>query len=78
MSLTAAAPDIRFGRRLSRFADRRFRYLLVWPAILILLFVGIFPFINILVVSFQDITLLAEDRSFHGAMNYTRLFRDGP
>ncbi len=61
---------------ISRWVDRRFKYLLIWPAILILLLVGVFPFINILVVSFQDISLMYEDRSFQGLLNYNRLFTE--
>lgn len=60
----------------SRWADRRFKYLLIWPAVLILLLVGVFPFINVLVVSFQDISLIFEDKSFSGLLNYKRLFSE--
>lgn len=65
-----------WGRRLELFADRRFRYLLIVPTVLLLLCVTVFPAIYTLIVSFQDITLMAEDTSFHGLMNYERLFQD--
>ncbi len=60
----------------NRWADRRFKYLLIWPAVLILLLVGVFPFVNVLVVSFQDISLVFEDKSFAGLLNYKRLFTE--
>lgn len=61
---------------LSLFSDRHFKYLLITPAILILLMVGIFPLIYSLVVSFQNITMTEVDTSFSGLLNYKQLFRD--
>ncbi|MFO1151880.1 MAG: sugar ABC transporter permease [Alsobacter sp.] len=61
---------------LDLFLDRQFKYLIVAPAILILLLVGIFPLIYSLVVSFQNITMTENDTSFVGLMNYRRLFED--
>jgi multiple sugar transport system permease protein len=58
------------------FADRNFRYLLVWPAILVLLLIGIFPLIYLLVVSFQGITMTETDTGFVGLRNYAMLFQD--
>ncbi len=72
----AAASDRSLGERLSLFADRRFKYLIVAPAILLLLFIGIFPLIYSLAVSFQNITMLEEDTSFHGLIHYGALFKD--
>jgi multiple sugar transport system permease protein len=68
------APD--FGERLGRFTDRHFKYLILWPAVLVLLLIGVFPLIYTLIVSFQHITMMAEDTSFSGFINYARLFRD--
>jgi multiple sugar transport system permease protein len=65
-----------FGERFGRFTDRRFKYLMLWPAVLVLLLIGIFPLIYTLIVSFQHITMMAEDTSFSGLVNYARLFRD--
>ena len=65
-----------FGERLGRFTDRRFKHLMIWPAVLLLLLIGIFPLVYTLVVSFQHITMMAEDTSFSGFINYARLFRD--
>lgn len=57
-------------------ADRGFRYWIIAPAILVLLIIGLFPLIYSLVASFQGITMMAEDTSFHGLANYARLFSD--
>jgi multiple sugar transport system permease protein len=65
-----------FGERFGRFTDRRFKYLTIWPAVLVLLLIGIFPLIYTLIVSFQHITMMAEDTSFSGLVNYARLFKD--
>jgi multiple sugar transport system permease protein len=72
---TTVAP-LGFGERFGRFADRRFKYLTIWPAVLVLLLIGIFPLIYTLIVSFQHITMMAEDTSFSGLVNYARLFKD--
>lgn len=63
------------GRRLVQ-GERRFKYALVGPAILVLLLVGLFPLIYSLVVSFQSITMTENDTSFSGLDNYARLFED--
>ena len=60
----------------SSFSDRNFKYLMIAPAILILLLVGIFPLIYSLIVSFQNITMTEVDTAFAGAMNYKQLFND--
>ena len=60
----------------SSFSDRNFKYLMIAPAILILLLVGIFPLIYSLIVSFQNITMTEVDTTFAGAMNYKQLFND--
>ncbi|MBX6322233.1 MAG: sugar ABC transporter permease [Rhodospirillaceae bacterium] len=72
----AARQPARLNRRLGLFADRQARYLMVFPAILILLLVGLFPLIYSLVVSFQNITMTENDRSFAGFVHYLQLFRD--
>ena len=51
---------------LARFRDRNFKYLLVAPAIFVLLLIGIFPLIYLLVVSFQGITMTETDTVFVG------------
>jgi multiple sugar transport system permease protein len=72
---TVAAP-VPFAERFGRFTDRRFKYLILWPAVLVLLLIGIFPIVYTLIVSFQHITMMAEDTSFSGFINYARLFGD--
>ena len=62
--------------RLSVASDRHFKYLMVAPAILIMLLVGIFPLVYSLVVSFQNITMTDTDTSFQGLLNYRQLFAD--
>ena len=57
-------------------ADRRFKYLIILPAVFILLFIGIFPLIDTLVASVQNITMLEEDTSFHGLIHYRHLIED--
>ena len=59
------------------FGDRRFKYLLIAPAIFIMLSIALFPLINLLVVSFQGISIIAENKSFQGILNYERLATDG-
>ncbi|MGI9421442.1 MAG: carbohydrate ABC transporter permease, partial [Geminicoccaceae bacterium] len=56
--------------------DRNVKYLLIWPAVLILLLIGLFPIIYTLLVSFQNINMLEEDTSFSGLMHYAQLFKD--
>jgi multiple sugar transport system permease protein len=68
------APDL--GERLGRFTDRRFKYLTIWPAVLVLLLIGVFPLVYTLIVSFQHITMMSEDTSFSGFINYARLLED--
>jgi multiple sugar transport system permease protein len=82
MTTHAVAPAVAEGgvsrrtRALDLFLDRHFKYLIVAPAILILLLVGIFPLIYSLIVSFQSITMTETDTSFAGLANYRRLFED--
>ena len=76
MSAAATAPSLALGRRLSEFSDRRFKYLVIAPAILIILLIGLFPLIYTLLVSVQNVTMLEEDTSFHGLIHYANLFKD--
>ena len=59
-----------------RSPDRHFKYLIIAPAIFILLLIGLFPLIYSLMVSFQRITMLDNDTSFAGLVNYAQLFKD--
>ncbi len=76
MSGPALASEADLGFRIGLFADRRFKYLVIAPAIFILLFIGLFPLIYSLVVSFQNINMMEEDTSFSGLMQYRLLFQD--
>lgn len=60
----------------SRFADRNFKYLVIAPSVFLILLIGLFPLIYTLIVSFQNINMMAEDTSFSGLMNYEMLFED--
>ena len=64
------------AHRMSIFADRHFKYLMVAPAIFILLLIGVFPLIYSLIVSFQNLTMTEADTSFHGLLQYKQLFKD--
>jgi multiple sugar transport system permease protein len=56
--------------------DRNFKYLLVTPAIFLLLLVGLFPLFYSLIVSFMRIDMMETDTSFAGLYNYINLFKD--
>ena len=60
----------------ARFSERNFKYLLIAPAIFVLLLIGIFPLIYLLVVSFQGITMTEVSTDFVGLRNYAQLFSD--
>ena len=58
------------------FVGRGFKYGMVWPAVLVILLIGLFPIIYTLIVSFQNFDMFAEDTRFHGAIHYERLIGD--
>jgi multiple sugar transport system permease protein len=64
------------GTRRRGARERRFRYLLVMPSIVVLLLVGLFPFVYLVVVSFQGITMTETDTGFVGLRNYAMLLHD--
>jgi multiple sugar transport system permease protein len=70
--ITISDTPLTRGRR----AARPFKYWIIAPAIFVLLLVGLFPLIYSFVVSFQGVTMMEEDTSFHGFANYARLFSD--
>ena len=43
------------------FSDRHFKYVLIFPAVFIILLIGLFPLVYSLIVSFQKVTMLVED-----------------
>jgi multiple sugar transport system permease protein len=58
------------------FGERNFKYLLIGPAIFVLLLIGVFPMIYLLMVSFQGITMTETATDFVGGRNYAQLFDD--
>lgn len=66
-------------RNLSRFLERdpAIKYILVAPAVFVILMIGLYPLIKLAVTSFQDISMFGRNTDFQGALNYTRLFGDG-
>jgi multiple sugar transport system permease protein len=60
----------------ANFGERNFKYLLVGPAIFVLLLIGVFPLVYLLMVSFQGITMTETSTDFIGADNYRQLFDD--
>ena len=72
MSIESASPPSA-GRP---FADRNFKYFMIFPAVLVILLIGLFPIIYTLVISVQNITMMDEDTSFHGFIHYSTLISD--
>lgn len=70
------SPSLDRGSRLSQFSDRHFRYLVIAPAVFILLAIGIFPLIYSVIVSFQNIDMFGQDTSFSHGKHYAALFSD--
>jgi multiple sugar transport system permease protein len=65
-----------FGTRGGILAERNLKYVLIAPAVFIILLIGLYPILHSLVVSFQDVSALFENYGFVGFMNYGRLFGD--
>jgi multiple sugar transport system permease protein len=72
-AVTTAAPTIRPAGAIGAGG---FKYLLIAPAVFVLLAFGLFPFLYAVVVSFQKLSLLDQYTSFQGFLNYQRLFQD--
>ena len=70
---TAAAP---MTRTAGAIGTGGFKYLLIAPAVFILLAFGLFPFLYSVVVSFQKLSLLDQYTDFQGLLNYRRLLQD--
>lgn len=56
--------------------ERAFRYLLVTPAVFFILLIGLYPFVKLIVASFQNISMFDDIHSFQGLLNYERLLSD--
>jgi multiple sugar transport system permease protein len=74
MTADIAIPSATMSRRGA--SERRFSYAMIAPAIFVLLLVGLFPLIYTLIVSFQGLTMMEQDTSFHGLANCARMFHD--
>jgi multiple sugar transport system permease protein len=72
-AVTTAAP---IARAAGAVGSGHFKYLLIAPAVLILLAFGLFPFLYSVVVSFQKLSLLDQYTDFQGLLNYRRLLND--
>jgi multiple sugar transport system permease protein len=59
------------------WAERNFPWLVIIPALLLLLLISAFPLIYNLIISFQQLTMLEQDTSFAGFVNYARILGDG-
>ena len=72
------ADDVTMLKKLSLPKIRKlgFKYQLIAPSIIILLIIGLFPLVYTLVVSFQGITMMDNDTSFHGIKNYVAIADD--
>ena len=75
-SAMGARPDGTMTMAAGLRTDRQFKYIIILPAVFILLFIGVFPLIYTLVASVQNVTMLEEDTSFHGLLHYRHLFED--
>jgi multiple sugar transport system permease protein len=69
----AAAKQARAGEGID---PGTFKYLLIAPAVFILLAMGIFPLLYAVVVSFQGLRLSQQVTEFQGFLNYARVFSD--
>ena len=74
--IAGVAPGSAPGRQRAALDGRRLGYAMVLPAVLVMLLVGLYPFVDTLVVSLQNITMEEEDTSFHGLLNYAQLLHD--
>jgi len=76
MTFSLESADRSVAKPRAAYFDRNFRWVILWPSILVMLLVGLFPIIYSLIVSFQRITRRGEDMSWQGFDNYGRLLGD--
>jgi multiple sugar transport system permease protein len=74
--VASPAYPLELAVRRTHARERGFKYALVAPSIFVLLLIGIFPLVYLLMVSFQNITMIDVDTSFHGLLNYKLLSHD--
>src|SRR5690625_543016 len=63
----------RFGKKLS---ESQIGFLLILPALLIFTFIIFYPFINSIIMSFTNHSLLKDVRNFVAFENYINMFKD--
>ena len=68
--------NIGYGVRSGLLAEHNFKYVVIAPAVFVILFIGLYPVLYSLVVSFQNVSVLMKDYSWAGFLNYGRLFED--
>ena len=68
--------NVQFGERPGLFGEHNFKYVVIAPAVFVILFIGLYPVLYSLIVSFQNVSVLNKDYSWAGLLNYTRLFED--
>jgi multiple sugar transport system permease protein len=68
--------NVQFGDRPGLFGEHNFKYVVIAPAVFVILFIGLYPVLYSLIVSFQNVSVLNKDYSWAGLLNYTRLFED--
>mgnify|MGYP000569028271 CR=1 FL=1 len=80
--MTAGADPLATGggataRRTGRGAsDRGFRYLMIAPAVLVILLIGLFPVIYTALKSVQNVNMFDVDTSYQGFIHYKALMSD--
>ncbi len=67
--------ELAFGSKLEQ--EQVFKYLLIAPAVFVILLIGLYPFIKLILTSFQNISMFDQDMSYQGFVHYARLFEDG-
>ncbi|GAB5376036.1 MAG: hypothetical protein AcusKO_24980 [Acuticoccus sp.] len=62
--------------RSRRASDRTFRYLMIAPAVLVILLIGLFPVIYTALKSVQNVNMFDVDTSYQGFIHYKALMSD--
>jgi len=64
------------ARRRRRSPDRAFRYLMIAPAVAVILLIGLFPVIYTALKSVQNVNMFDVDTSYQGFIHYKALMTD--
>lgn len=62
--------------RINKLTESQFGFLLVVPALVVFCFIILYPFINSIIMSFTNQSLLKQGRDFVGLINFMRIFND--